>query len=198
MPGPGDFEQREFRSRQALRRWLEANHDSAETFWLVTYKKHVADGYIAYDDIVGELLCFGWIDTRTRRLDDERTMLLVAPRRPGSSWSAANRKRVAKLLREGHMSPAGQAAIDAARKDGSWNFLDDVEKLIVPGDLAAAFAGNPEARRNYEAFNAAAKKVILLWIKTAKRAETRRRRITETVRLAAMNVKAAHPEARDR
>ena len=94
------------------------------------------------------------------------------------------------------MQPAGQAKIDAAKKDGSWTFLDDVEKLFIPEDLAQALARNKPAKSNFEAFNKAAKKVILLWIKTAKREETRARRVSETVRLAEKNLKAAHPEAR--
>lgn len=186
----------EFRSRQAIRDWLEANHDSAGTFWLVAFKKHVEDYYVPYGDIVEELLCFGWIDSRTRRVDGERTMLLVGPRKPGSSWSAPNKRRVTKLCRAGLMTPAGQAMIDDAKKDGSWNWLDDVERLIEPDDLAAALNGNKRARRNFDAFPGSARKIILLWIKTAKRAETRAKRIAETVRLAVKNIKAAHPEAR--
>jgi uncharacterized protein YdeI (YjbR/CyaY-like superfamily) len=122
-------------------------------------------------------------------------MLLVAPRKPGSTWSASNKKRVARLAAEGLMTPAGQAKIDGARKDGSWSFLDDIEKLLVPDDLAAALARNRRARSNFDAFTPSARKIILLWIKTAKRDHTRAKRISETVRLAARNIKAAHPEA---
>lgn len=186
----------EFRSRQAIRDWLAANHKSAATFWLVTFKKHVARHYVPYGEIVEELLCYGWIDARTRRVDDDRTMLLVAPRKPGSTWSAANKKRVGRLVKEGLMTPAGQSKIDEARRDGSWNYLDDIENRVVPDDLDRALDRNDKARRNFEAFNASAQKVILLWIKTAKREDTRANRVRETVRLAAKNVKAAHPEAR--
>ena len=168
----------------------------AEPFWLVTYKKHVKNRYVPYGDVVEELLSFGWVDSRTRRVDDDRTMLLVSPRKPGSTWSAANKKRVAKLTRAGLMMPAGQQKIDAAKKDGSWTYLDDIENLVVPDDLAAALARDDRAMSNFEAFNASSKKVILMWLKTAKRAETREKRVRETVRLAAKNVKAAHPEAR--
>jgi uncharacterized protein YdeI (YjbR/CyaY-like superfamily) len=198
MSRPPDFPKIEFSSRGALRRWLAHHHKSASTHWLVTYKKHVRDRYLAYGDIVEELLCFGWIDGRTRRLDDDRTMLLVAPRKTGSTWSASNKRRVVRLAKEGRMTASGQAKVDAAKEDGSWTFLDDIDRLLVPDDLATALAKNERAKRNFAAFNDAAKKVILLWIKTAKRDETRARRIRETVRLAAMNVKAAHPEARDR
>lgn len=186
----------EFRSRKAIRDWLAANHTTGTTFWLVTFKKHVTQYYIPYGEIVEELLCFGWIDARTRRVDEDRTMLLVAPRKPGSTWSASNKKRVARLVRDGFMTPAGAAKIDSAREDGSWSYLDDIENRVVPDDLERAFKRNKKARRNFEAFNASAQKVILLWIKTAKRADTRATRVSETVRLAAKNVKAAHPEAR--
>ncbi len=196
MPPVADHPQIEFRSRQALREWLERHHASAGSFWLVTFKKHVPEYHIPYNDVVEELLCFGWIDARTRRVDDDRTMLLVAPRKEGSTWSAANKARIATLRREERMTPAGQAKVDAAKRDGSWNWLDDVENLVVPEDLAQALEANPAANEHFTAFNAAARKVILLWIKTAKREETRRKRIAETVRLAEKNVKAAHPEAK--
>lgn len=190
--------QREFRSRKAVRRWLEANFDKADSFWLVTYKKHVAKYYVPYDEIVEELLCFGWIDTRTRRVDDDRTSLLVAARKPGSTWSASNKRRVARLTKAGLMIPAGQAKVGAAKADGSWTFMDDIEKLVVPDDLAQALARNRAAKCNFEAFPGSARKVILLWIKTARRETTREYRIAETVRLAAKNLKAAHPEAAGR
>ena len=193
-----DFPKIEFRSRAQLRRWLEKNYATSETFWLVSYKKHVAEHYLPYGDAVEELMCFGWVDTRTQRLDEDRTMLLVAPRKKQSTWSMSNKKRVAKLAKAGLMSPAGQEKVDRAKKDGSWNFLDDIDNLVVPEALAEALARNKRANKNFDAFNDSAKKVILLWIKTAKRNETRGKRIRETVRLAAKNVKAAHPEARGR
>lgn len=186
----------EFRSRAELRHWLAANHTTAPAFWLVTFKKHVAEYCVPYGDVVEELLCFGWIDARTRRLDEDRTMLLVAPRRAGSTWSASNKKRITKLTKQELMTAAGQAKIDAAKADGSWSFLDDVENLVVPDDLAKALGKNKRARNNFQSFNPSSRKVILLWIKTAKREQTRAKRIKETVRLAAKNLKAAHPEAR--
>ncbi len=196
MSSSPDFPKQEFRSRKALRQWLAANHAKADTFWLVSFKKHVADRYVPYGDIVEELLCYGWIDTRTRRLDVDRTMLLVAPRKPGSTWSASNKKRVARLEQDRLMTPAGREKIDAAKEDGSWHFLDDIENLVIPDDLSSALKRNRTAQREFAAFSKSAKKVILLWIKTAKRDETRAKRVNETVRLAAKGLKAAHPEAR--
>lgn len=191
-----ELPRREFRSRAELRDWLSNNHATSSGFWLVTFKKHVAEHHVPYDDVVEELLCFGWIDSRTRRVDDDRTMLLVGPRKPGGTWSASNKRRISRLESAGLLAEAGRAMVEAARADGSWTWLDDVENLVIPDDLAVALAGNPRASRHFNAFNDAAKKVILLWIKTARREETRANRIAETVRLAAKNVKAAHPEAR--
>lgn len=191
-----EYRQVEFRSRSELRDWFQRHHLAADPFWLVSYKKHVSEFYLPYGDIVEELLCFGWIDGRTRRVDDQRTMLLVAPRKPGSTWSAPNKKRIARLRRAGLLMPHGAEKVAAAKKDGSWSFLDDIDALILPPDLETALTKNRRAARNFDRFNAAAKKVILLWIKTARRDETRKRRIAETVRLAAKNIKAAHPEAR--
>ena len=191
-----DFPQKVIHSRRELRDWLDANATTTGAFWLVSFKKHVKDHYVPYDEIVEELLCYGWIDARTRRLDEERTMLLVAPRKPGSSWSASNKRRVAKLEKKGLITAAGQQKIDAAKRDGSWNYLDDIENLLVPDDLSNALKENETARKTFDAFNKSAKKVILLWIKTAKRSETRAKRVSETVRLAAKGLKAAHPEAK--
>ena len=196
MTATPDFPKRVFSSRQELRDWLDANHDTAGTFWLVSFKKHIEDRHVPYGDIVEELLCYGWIDGRTRRLDDDRMMLLVAKRKPGSTWSASNKKRVARLEKAGLMTPAGRDKIDAAKRDGSWSFLDEIENLEIPDDLGRALKKNRTAQRNFDAFNASAKKVILLWIKTARRSETRAKRVSETVRLAAKGLKAAHPEAR--
>jgi uncharacterized protein YdeI (YjbR/CyaY-like superfamily) len=191
-----DYPTIEFRSRQQLRDWLTANHATAGRFWLVSFKKHVTDRYVPYSDIVEELLCYGWIDSRTRRVDDDRTMLLVSPRKPGSTWSAANKKRVAKLIRNGQMRRAGQIKIDAAKKDGSWRYLDEIENLVIPDDLAHALKANESAKRSFDSFNDSAKKVILMWIKSAKRNVTRARRVSETVRLAAKGLRAGHPEAK--
>ena len=195
MSGVSELPKREFRSRQELRDWLEANYATAGSFWLVSFKKHVADRYVPYGEIVEELLCFGWIDGRTRRLDDDRTMLLVVPRKPGSTWSAPNKQRVARLEKAGLMTKAGRRKIEAAKSDGSWSYLDDIDNLVIPDDLEAALKRNRTAKRNFDAFNDSAKKVILYWIKSAKRSETRAKRVNETVRLAAKGVKAAHPEA---
>lgn len=192
-----EFERVQVESRMELRAWLEANHEREESVWLVTFKKHVADKYVPWDDVVEEALCFGWIDSLPRKLDGERSMLLLSPRRPSSPWSGLNKQRVEKLMAAGLMTPTGMAAIERAKADGSWTVYDEIEALHVPVDLAAALAKNETAATNFEAFSDSSKKGILWWIKSARRPATREKRIAETVDLAEHNVRANHPEARE-
>jgi uncharacterized protein YdeI (YjbR/CyaY-like superfamily) len=167
--------------RGKWRAWLEENHSRAEGAWVVTFKKHCPDRHVPWPDVVQESICFGWIDSRTRRVDDDRVKLLVSPRKPGSIWSAVNRKHVAELEVSGLMAPAGQAVVDAARADGGWNFLDDIDALIEPDDLATALDEQPPARNAWDEARESDKKRALFHIKTAKRPETRARRIEEIV-----------------
>lgn len=185
-----NLEQIEVKSRADLRAWLAAHHEQSESIWLVTYKKAVADWYVEYDAVVEECLCFGWVDSLTRAKDDQRTMLLLAPRKEKSAWSASNKARVEKLLSAGLMEPPGLAKIEAAKKNGMWAFLDDVEALISPPDLVAALENYPDAKTHFDAFPRSPKRGILEWIKQAKKPETRAKRIEETVRLAQDNDRA--------
>jgi uncharacterized protein YdeI (YjbR/CyaY-like superfamily) len=178
------------KTRAAWRRWLEANHGRPQGVWLVDWKKASGKTPIGYEAAVEEALCFGWVDSKGNKLDDERTMLWFAPRKPGTGWSRPNQLRIEKLERAGLMHPAGQAKVDQARADGSWNALDAVERLEIPPDLAAALAAWPEAARHFDAFPRSVKRGILEWIASAKRPETRARRVTGTARLAQVNERA--------
>ena len=191
-----EFEQVQIKSRGDLRTWLQANHTRTESIWLVSHKKHVFDKYVSWDEIVEEAICFGWIDSLPRKLDDNRSMLLLSPRRKGSPWSRLNKNRVNKLLQQNLIKPPGLAAIEQAKQDGSWTIYDEVEDLIIPKDLSEALAQNEKAASNFNAFSDSSKKGILWWIKSAKRTTTRKKRIIETVHLAQHNVRANHPEAR--
>ncbi|UFP96994.1 YdeI/OmpD-associated family protein [Gloeobacter morelensis] len=188
-----DFEQVEITSREQWRAWLVANHTRTGSIWLITYKKRSGLPHVSYNAVVEEALCFGWIDSRAAKLDEQRTMLLLSPRRPGSPWSKTNKERVERLIAQGLMSAAGTAKIEQARSDGSWSVLDEVEALVIPADLAAALAQNPQAAHYFAAFSPSSKKGILQWIQSAKRGETRQKRIRETVALAANNIKAIFP-----
>lgn len=178
-------------SRKALRDWLQQHHASHGPIWLVYDKaSKSAPRVLTYDDIVEEALCFGWIDSVAGRVSDTQSKLYFSPRKPGSVWSALNKKRVASLQARRLITPAGQAKIDAAIADGSWTILDAAEALEVPPDLARALAANKKAKANFDAFPPGARKLALTWIVTAKRSETRDARIAETVALAARNIRA--------
>ena len=185
------YTQVEVTSRAEWREWLAANHADSPGIWLVTYKKAAGpERYVAYEEIVLEALAFGWIDGQARAVDAERSSQLLTPRKPRSGWSRPNKRRVEQLEAEGLMTDAGRRAIEVAKENGSWSALDDVENLIEPDELRAALDASPDARRHWEAFPPSAKKAILAWISTAKRPETRERRISEAVRLAAKNIRA--------
>ena len=187
--GADDYPQVEVTSREDWREWLSANHADAAGCWAVTYKKSSGGPYVSYEELVEEAIAHGWVDSRARALDDERSMLLMTPRKPKSGWSRPNKERVKKLLAEGLMTPAGQTAIDVAKENGSWSALDDVENLVEPPELKRALDADPEARRHWDSFPRSAKRAALEWISTAKRDETRARRIAETATQAAKNTR---------
>ena len=170
--------------------WLEANHRRAAGVWLVTWKKATGRQVLTYEAAVIEALRFGWVDATANPLDDQRSMLWFAPRKARSGWSAPNKRRIAELTAAGRMAPAGKAVVDRAKEDGSWALLDDVEALVVPDDLAAAFDRHPGSAASWEAFPRSAKRGILEWIVQAKRADTRARRIEETAARAAVGERA--------
>ena len=165
--------------RAAWRDWLAQHAAGSTGVWLV-YDKGPGRR-LSYDDIVEEALCFGWVDSRPRALDDTHAMLYVAPRTPRSSWSRANKARVERLIDAGAMTPAGLAVVAAARASGRWNALDRVEDGVEPGDLAAALDAVPSARREWDAFPRSARRAILEWLDGARRPETRARRVATVV-----------------
>lgn len=177
-------------SRAEWRAWLAENHTRTEGVWLVSYKKATGKPRFEYDEAVEEALCFGWIDSKGNKLDEERSLLWFAPRKAKTGWSKPNKERVEKLLAAGAMTPAGLAKVEAAKADGTWTALDSIEALEVPPDLAAALAGYPTATAYFEAFPRSVKRGILEWISTAKTAQTRTKRVEETARLAAENQRA--------
>ncbi|MDX2118042.1 MAG: YdeI/OmpD-associated family protein [Planctomycetota bacterium] len=181
------------RDRAAWRAWLARHHASCDGVWLVTLKVASGKPRVTYDDAVEEALCFGWVDSLPRKLDAERSMLLVTPRKKGSPWSGLNKRRVAKLKKAGLMEPAGLAAIERAKADGSWTLYDEIEALVIPPDLAAALNADANAARHFGAFPPSAKKGILWWLKSAKREATRAARIATIVAKAAENKRANLP-----
>jgi uncharacterized protein YdeI (YjbR/CyaY-like superfamily) len=177
--------------RATWRAWLEANHATAKGAWLVTWRPRSGRVGLDYEASVEEALCFGWVDSTGGRVDDERGKLYFAPRKPRSVWAATNKARVARLIAEGRMRPAGLAVIEQARANGWWTILDGPERLEVPADLAAALERHAPADRNFAAFPPSARKMLLGWIAVAQRPETRAARITKVAEAAARNERAA-------
>lgn len=178
------------KSRKEWRAWLEKNHTRQQGIWLITHKKITGKPRLDYEEAVEEALCFGWVDSKGNKLDEERSMLWMAPRKRSSKWSKLNKQRVEKLGRAGLMTPAGLAKVEAAKQDGSWSALDAVEALEIPADLKDALDENPVAKGFFEGFPRSVKRGILEWILNAKRPETRAKRIAETVELAGRNIRA--------
>jgi uncharacterized protein YdeI (YjbR/CyaY-like superfamily) len=163
------------RSRAELRDWLAQHFGEAGPYWLACYRRHHAD-YLAATDSTEELLCWGWINSIPRELDADRSMILIAPRKAGSAWSAVNKALVEKARASGAMTPAGEAAISAAIANGQWSFLDDVERLERPADLDSALG---PLVAGWEDFPRSVKRAALEWVKTAKTPETRAKRIED-------------------
>lgn len=191
-----NLERVEISDREALARWLAENHARRESVWLVLPRKGAAGGGLAWSEVVDEALCWGWIDSLPRSLDEARTMLLLSPRKPGSAWSKVNRDKVARLIAEARMRPAGLAAVAAAKANGSYERLAAVDDLAPPPDLAAALAADEAARAAFARFAPSSRRGILEWILQAKKPETRAARVARTVALAARGLRANHPEAR--
>jgi uncharacterized protein YdeI (YjbR/CyaY-like superfamily) len=190
MPKSSDkFELFYAKNRQEWHKWLNENHDKAPGVWLIYYKKNSDKPRVEYNDAVEEALSFGWIDSKANTLDDERYMQIFTPRKTGSNWSKTNKNRVKKLIKNGLMQPAGMERVNTAKKDGTWTFLDDVEDLVIPEDLKRSLDENTKAKANFEAFSNSSKKQILYWILSAKRQDTRLRRIKKAVELASENKK---------
>lgn len=179
-------------SREEWRAWLEAHHQTEASVWLIIFRKGGGTPSVQYPEAVDEALCFGWIDSKPNKRDDGSYYQFFSRRNPKSNWSRVNKEKVARLMAEGRMHPSGLAMVDLAKRDGTWDALDEVENLTLPDDLQARFAANPAAFRHWEAFPRSSKRGILEWILNAKKPEKRLKRIEETVALAEKNIRANH------
>jgi uncharacterized protein YdeI (YjbR/CyaY-like superfamily) len=172
------------------RDWLTRHHQDTDGVWLARWKKASGRIPLDYAQIVEEALCFGWIDGVTNMLDDGRQAQLLTPRRRGSGWSPSNKERVERLVADGRMTGAGMRVIEAAMADGSWSMQDAAEALIEPPELAAALDANPAARRHWDASPRSPRRALIWWVMSAKRPETRQRRVTTIVDEAAQGRRA--------
>lgn len=168
-------------SRAEWREWLASNWGRKEGLWVVHRKKTSPLTGPLYDELVEEALCFGWIDSQSRRVDDDRKIQWFSPRRPGGLWSALNKERIERLQRDGLMTEMGQAVIDEAMASGSWSQADQADALVIPPDLEAAFAAAPAAKSAFEQLVDSAKKQYLWSVYSAKRPETRAKRVDQLI-----------------
>ena len=168
----------------AWRAWLTANHDTARGVWVASWRKASGRDRVLYEELVEEALCFGWIDSTVNILDDERGLQLMTPRKPKSGWTRLNRDRFAALEAEGRMTDAGRRTAEVAKANGWWTIYDRVEDLREPDELATALDAAPRARREWDAFPPSARKMMLWWVISAARPETRARRISAIVEAA--------------
>ncbi len=182
------FQQVEVTSAAQLRHWLSQNHQQTDSIWLVTYTKEAKVKYLSTGEVLDELLCFGWIDGIRRKLDHERTMQLVSPRRT-QHWAKTYKDRAARLIEAGRMEPAGLQSIETSKENGLWTFMDDVDQLITPPDLAKALSINQAAETFFQQINDSSKRFVLRWLKLAKTEKTRKSRILKIVELSAKGEK---------
>jgi len=171
-------------SRQAWRAWLLDKHDKAGSVWIIYYKKNAGNRSISYGDAVDEALCFGWIDSKSKPIDNEKYMQFFCKRKPKGTWSKVNKDKVERLIAQGFMTKAGFDTIEAAKANGSWTILDEVEALFIPPDLDDVLEQKPEAKTYFLNLSRSDKRNMLQWLVLAKRPETRQNRIQEIVELA--------------
>jgi uncharacterized protein YdeI (YjbR/CyaY-like superfamily) len=169
------------KNQQEWRQWLEENHQTKTSVWLGYHKVKSGIPSIRYDEAVDEALCFGWIDSTARPIDDISYKQYFCRRKPTSVWSRVNKAKVARFIEQGLMAEAGLASIEIAKQNGSWTILDDAENLILPEALQKALEEQPEAQAYFGALSRTNKRNLLSWLALAKREETLLKRIQDIV-----------------
>ena len=177
------------KNRQEWRDWLQENHDKKQSVWLIYYKKKSNILTVTYSEAVDEALCFGWIDSKAKPLDEEKFMQFFSRRKAKSVWSRINKEKIERLINEGLMTCAGYHIIEIAKQNGSWTILDEAEALTIPKDLDEAFQNRPNAKNYFSSLSRSDKRNILQWLVLAKKQETRQKRISEIAELAGQNQK---------
>jgi uncharacterized protein YdeI (YjbR/CyaY-like superfamily) len=177
------------KTNEALRNWLEKNHIAEDSIWIIYYKKISNQPTVKYSEAVDIALCYGWIDSRQKPIDDEKYMQFFCKRKPKSVWSKVNKTKVERLIAEGKMTKAGFESIEIAKQNGSWTILDNAENLVIPKELENEFKKYKNAKANFLNFSRSDKRNILQWLTLAKRAETIQKRLEEIASLAEQGFK---------
>lgn len=171
------------------RQWLQENHRSKQSIWVIQYKKKANVPTLSWSEAVDEALCFGWIDSVRKTLDEGTFIQFFSRRKPNGTWSKINKEKIKQLIEEGRMTEAGLESIDRAKQNGSWTILDEVEELIIPNDLEQAFQTKQGSKDFFLSLSKSVRKAMLQWLVLAKQAETRQKRINEIVELASQKLK---------
>lgn len=169
------------KTRAGWRSWLKRNHAKCDGVWLIYYRASPGKSRLSWDDAVREALCFGWIDSKVKPIDDERYKQIFTPRKPRSVWSKINKQYISELIDVELMTDAGLRAVDVAKKNGAWSLLEPVDALIVPPDLELALRRSKRAREEYEALSKSAKRAVLYSLYSAKREDTRAKRLAKAL-----------------
>ena len=183
-----NFKKVEIESQEQLRNWLRLNYSQEEGIWLVTFKKSEKEKYVSRDDVLDELICFGWIDGIRRKLDNTRTMQLISPRRV-QHWAKTYKDRAGKLIKENKMHQSGLDSIKKGKESRLWNFMDDVDNLEIPDDLKTALNKLEGAFDFFDNINNSSKRFVLRWIKLSKTEKTRNIRIAKIAKLSSISEK---------
>ncbi|MCB2196256.1 MAG: YdeI/OmpD-associated family protein [Bacteroidetes bacterium] len=178
------------KNRDEWRSWLAQNHKSSDGIWLIYYKKHTKKETVVYNEAVEEALCFGWIDSLIKRIDDQTYMQKYTPRKKNSKWSLVNKKRVEKLIDQGKMTKAGMQEVELARKNGTWDKAYSAKREVkVPDFFKEELQKNKQAYTNFYNFAQSYQNQYLGWILSAKRDETKQKRIQIVIQRCANNQK---------
>ena len=183
-----NFKKVEIITQMQLRNWLKNNYSQKEGVWLVTFKKSEKEKYVSREEVLDELICFGWIDGIRRKLDNTRTMQLISPRRV-QHWAKTYKDRAAKLIEENKMHQSGLNSIKQGKESGLWNFMDDLDNLVIPEDLNVALNKLEGSFDFFDNINDSSKRFVLRWIKLAKTEKTRKSRIEKISKLSSIGEK---------
>lgn len=179
-------------SQADWRQWLEKNHQSSHSVWLVCYTKKSNVPSLSWSEAVDEALCFGWIDSTRKKINDISFMQFFAKRKPKSNWSKINKEKVQQLIDSKRMTKQGYESVEIAKQNGYWTILDEIEEVIIPNDLEMAFEKHNGSKDYFLSLSKSTKKIILAWIILVRKQETRQKRIEEVVESAALNLKPKH------
>lgn len=185
----GELPEHYFKNDKEWRKWLHQYHNNSEGIYLIFYKVDHEMESMRWEEAVRVALCYGWIDSTVKSLGEGKRRQYFCPRKPKSVWSKVNKDHIKELTEQGLMHESGLAVIEAAKKNGSWAALDDVENGVVPQDLQKAFDTHKVAFQNFQNFTRGQRKSYLYWLNQAKREETRQKRITEIIKMCAANIK---------